>query len=91
MRSTETERQLPSSPERFEDYTTVSGCTGFNSGTGCSGVGVIEESVQRRGGEIWLHDGKYTAYAPSYTDRVLSFFDSDTNTNIYVHFLTDFH
>ncbi|XP_028988062.1 zinc-binding protein A33-like [Betta splendens] len=88
VRFTETEMQLPRNPERHECHISVLGSTGFNSGAHSWevkvrndadwSVGVMEESVQRKGGilsrywEIWFKDGEYKAYAPSYTDKVLS-------------------
>ncbi|XP_074518273.1 zinc-binding protein A33-like [Halichoeres trimaculatus] len=79
---------FPQNPERFEIYSTVLGSKGFNSGThswdvevkiaASWAVGVIGESVSRKGDilsgywELWLHEGKYRAYAPPHTDKVLA-------------------
>ncbi|XP_055360794.1 zinc-binding protein A33-like [Betta splendens] len=88
VRFIETDIYLLRNPERHECYFSVLGSTGFNSGAhgwevevnnnGNWAVGVMEESVQRKGEvltgywEIWYLDGKYKAYAPPYTDKVLS-------------------
>ncbi|XP_044040002.1 nuclear factor 7, ovary-like [Siniperca chuatsi] len=83
------ELKLPKNPERFEEYVTVLGSEGFNSGTHSWdvevgnnnanwAVGVIGESVPRKveipAGywEIWFRDGKYRAFSPPATDKVLS-------------------
>lgn len=79
---------LPQNPERFEFYPTVLGSESFDLGTHSWdvdvrsneswAVGVIGESVPRKveilsgHWELWLHEGKYRAYAPPQTDTVLS-------------------
>ncbi|XP_028989004.1 zinc-binding protein A33-like [Betta splendens] len=84
---TETEMQLPRNPERNEYYFSVLGSTGFNSGAHSWevqvnnnadwSVGVMGESVQREKTilhgywAIWYVGGKYRAYVPLYTDKVL--------------------
>ncbi|XP_051284523.1 nuclear factor 7, ovary-like [Dicentrarchus labrax] len=88
VRNTGRDTQLLKNPERFEDYFTVLGSEGFNSGTHCWdvevrdnanwAVGVIAEYVPRKGEilagywEIWFRDDKYKAYSPSLTDKALS-------------------
>ncbi|XP_070711066.1 zinc-binding protein A33-like [Pempheris klunzingeri] len=87
VRHTERAQQLPRNPERFEDYATVLGSEGFNSGTHSWevevrndsnwAVGVMEESVPRKGDivsgywEIWFCKGEYIAFSPPATERVL--------------------
>ncbi|XP_033465787.1 zinc-binding protein A33-like [Epinephelus lanceolatus] len=82
------ERPFPRNPERFEDHATVLCSKGFNSGTHTWNVevrnntnwavGVTAESVPRKGEiltgywKIWFCDGKYRAYSPPVTNKVLS-------------------
>ncbi|XP_029899979.1 E3 ubiquitin-protein ligase TRIM39-like [Myripristis murdjan] len=82
------ERQkLLDNPERFDYYSAALGSEGFNSGThswdvevgdsAAWGLGVIEESVQRKGSKqsgLWrirFYGGKYSARYPSDPDTVL--------------------
>ncbi|XP_037643360.1 E3 ubiquitin-protein ligase TRIM39-like [Sebastes umbrosus] len=78
---------LPDNPERIDDYRTVLGSEGFNSGTHSWDVqvgdstdwslGVSAESVQRKGvrrsglWRIWLYNGDYSAASPSGPSSVL--------------------
>ncbi|KAL2080810.1 hypothetical protein ACEWY4_022663 [Coilia grayii] len=72
-------QQLPDNPERFDYFASVLGSEGFNSGTHCWdvevgentwwGVGVMTESLQRKGElysmtgywYVYYYDGKYGA------------------------------
>ncbi|XP_071395861.1 E3 ubiquitin-protein ligase TRIM39-like isoform X2 [Centroberyx affinis] len=82
------ERQkLPGNPERFDNYSSVLGSEGFNSGTHSWDVevgdnthwslGLLAKSVQRKGSirsglwRIGFFDGEYTAFSPPDPDTVL--------------------
>ncbi|XP_030642197.1 tripartite motif-containing protein 35-like isoform X3 [Chanos chanos] len=82
-------QQVPDNPERFDSHVFVLGSEGFNSGTHCWDVdvenrtiwllGVITESVQRKGEEVWggiwtvfYHDGKYRSRSPE-SNTLLTF------------------
>ncbi|KAJ8246543.1 hypothetical protein COCON_G00234670 [Conger conger] len=79
-------QQVPDNPERCDGRCWVLGSEGFSSGRHCWDVevgggawrvGVVKESISRKGrvdlspaGGVWsigLHDGKYTALAPTPT------------------------
>ncbi|XP_028460140.1 nuclear factor 7, brain-like [Perca flavescens] len=82
-------QNLPDNPERVDDYFSVLGSEGFNSGTHSWDfevgdntywrVGVLAESVQRKGvipsglWRIWFSKGKYSAWSPPAPDTDLPF------------------
>ncbi|XP_063068977.1 zinc-binding protein A33-like [Engraulis encrasicolus] len=90
VKRSDEKQQLPDNPERFDRYFTVVGSEGFDSGThcwdvevgenSCWGVGVMTESVQRKGecatknGQwyFWYKDGKYWACATPHPSFLLA-------------------
>ncbi|XP_063042016.1 zinc-binding protein A33-like isoform X2 [Engraulis encrasicolus] len=90
VRRVDEEQQLPDNPERFDEYWCLLGSEGFNSGTHCWdvevgdntrwGVGVMAESLQRKGDFtslsgwlcVYYDDGKYRAYAPPQPNTLLT-------------------
>ncbi|KAM9552831.1 E3 ubiquitin-protein ligase TRIM39-like [Salvelinus alpinus] len=80
VRESEETQKLPDHPERFDYFTWIMGCDGFNSGTHSWDVevvqntnwnlGVVTESVQRKGtieSDHWRFrhfDGEYGAFSP---------------------------
>ncbi|KAM6947425.1 nuclear factor 7, ovary-like [Lycodopsis pacificus] len=87
VRRGEERQQLPDNPERFDEYFSVLGSEGFNSGThswdvevGDSTVwalGVLSESIQRKTdieSGLWgiaFYEGKYSTCSPSAPDTYL--------------------
>uniref|UniRef100_A0A3Q1HVC4 Uncharacterized protein n=1 Tax=Anabas testudineus TaxID=64144 RepID=A0A3Q1HVC4_ANATE len=70
-------QQLPENPERFNLYTSVLGSEGFNSGTHNWSLGVLAESVPRKGAilsglwTLWFCDGLYRTLSTSCRSSVL--------------------
>ncbi|KAM7006198.1 zinc-binding protein A33-like [Tautogolabrus adspersus] len=94
-------QKLPDNPERFDFYDCVLSSEGFDSGShnweanvinDNWTVGVIQESVQKKGeiqSGFWAlcySEGKYFAYSPPLPERVLSFKRKPQRIRVYLDF-----